>query len=130
MLQTRIAEFQKAVRKISTYAIAEEHAWHLGTCYVQRNRLADAAIDNRQPAVRGIPYVNKDDAEKVMLTLLAMRGLDKKKHREAWDQGCLKVLPASLKMQATSNRWQTTATGGEVWNDRTVSIPREEYLLG
>ena len=55
MLQKQLADFKKAARKINVYAIAEEHAWHLETCYVSRNRLADAAVNSRQPAVRGMP---------------------------------------------------------------------------
>ena len=57
-----------------------------------------------------------------MLTLLAMKGHDKKKHRDALQQGCLNIAPNNLKMQAVSTRWRTAAAGGAVWNDQEVPV--------
>ena len=124
MLQKQIADFKKIVRKVKTYAVAEEDAWHLDTSYVQRNRLANAAVTNRQAAVRGMPHVSPEDAETIMLTTLAMRGIVKKKHVDAWKEGCLSITPADIKMQGISGKWRLTATGGEVWNDQTIPIRR------
>ena len=51
MLQKQLADFKKLARKVNMYAIAEEHRWHMETCYVARNRLASAAVTNRQAAI-------------------------------------------------------------------------------
>ena len=78
MLELQIAEFNNAVKKFNLFTVQEEHDWRLGTSHVMRNRLMNAAIDNRQAAVRGMPFWRQEDAEKVMHILLALRGLDKK----------------------------------------------------
>ena len=59
-----------------------------------------------------------------MKALLAMRGYDKKKHREAWEQGTLRIPQADFKMQAVSQRWRAAATEGDVWNDQDIPVKR------
>ena len=83
----------------------EEEVWHLETFYVPRNRLMQAAIGNRQAALRGIPRVDKEKAELMMRTLLALRGCTKKKYIEAWGNGTLALKPGDLSMQSTAQRW-------------------------
>ena len=102
-----MAAFKKQVRKVNTYAVPEEQVWHLETSYAMRNRLAAAGITNRQAAVWGCPHINKEDAEKIMATILALRGYDKKKHVEAWKQGELRTIPKDFKWQGTSQKWRT-----------------------
>ena len=52
-----------------------------------------------------MPAISKHDAETIMLVLMALRGLDKKKHKEAFAQGTLQAKPGDLSMQGTSQRW-------------------------
>ena len=40
-----------------------------------------------------------------MQVLLALKGYDKKKHTEAWDEGSLKLKPGDLSLQGTAQRW-------------------------
>ena len=84
MLKEQLNAFKKAARKVNLHTVNEEQTWRLGTCYVQRNRLMNAAIHNRQSAIRGMPIMTKEDAEGIMQTLLALRGVDKKASLEAW----------------------------------------------
>ena len=59
-----------------------------------------------------------------MLLSLALRGFNKKKHREQWEQGTLMIPQADFKMQAVSQRWRAAAAEGEVWNDQVVPVNR------
>ena len=91
------------------------------TCYVSRNLLANAAISNRQAAVKGMPSLSNGDAESIMRALLSMRGYDKKKHLEAWEHGTLKVPLGDLKTQGTSHKWRTVIGCSMMWNIAMVS---------
>ena len=68
MLQTQIVEFKKTVRKIKKFTVPLKQEWQLERCKVMRNRLCKAAINNRQAAIRGSPFVTQEDAEKIMRT--------------------------------------------------------------
>ena len=63
-----------------------------------------------------------------MLISLALRGFNKKKHREAWEQGTLMIPQADFKMQAVPQRWRAAAAEGEVWNDQVVPVKRCKEL--
>ena len=80
MLQQQVADFKKDVRKIKKFAVPEEQEWVLETEYSKKHRLKGAGTGNRQAAIRGIPKVNKEDAHTIMKSVIAIRGLDKKKH--------------------------------------------------
>ena len=77
MLQQQVADF---VRKIKKYAAPEEQELVLDTEYSNKHRLKGAGIENRQAAIRGRPRVRNEDAHRIMKTIIATRGLDKKKH--------------------------------------------------
>ena len=126
MLKEQLNAFKKAARKFNVYAVDEEQAWRLGTCYVQRNRLMHAAIHNRQTAIRGMPMMTTNDAEGIMQTLLALRGADKKKNREAWRGGNLQLKLENLNLQGTAQSWRRTVKQGEVWNDSKPQQPNKE----
>jgi len=116
MLKAQLAQFKKAVRKLNLHTVKEGDAWRLETSKVMRNRLMHAGINNRQAAVRGMPFVSLEDARKLMHTLLALRGYDKKKHLDAWKEGCLNLKPGELNLQGTAQKWRHTIPDGEVWN--------------
>ena len=41
----------------------------------------------------------------MMQVVLALRGINKKKQLEAWEQGSLNIKPADLSLQGTTQRW-------------------------
>ena len=116
MLQGQVAEFKKAVRKAKKFTISLEQEWHFERCQVMRNRLSDAAINNRQAAIKGMPIISKKDAQGVMRTLLALRGVDKRSNVEAWEQGKLTVAQGRLKIQGVARKWRNKVEKGETWN--------------
>ena len=59
MLQAQVAEFKKSVRKIGKFTVSITQEWQLQTSTVMRNRLSKAAINNRQAAIRGMPFMTK-----------------------------------------------------------------------
>ena len=128
MLQMQLATFKKAARKINLHTVQEQQAWRLETSYVMRNRLQQATITNRQPAVRGMPVLTIEDAGKVMHTLLALQGHHKAKTIQAWKEGTLKVEIGDLKLQGTAQKWRHTVKQGEVWN--LVELSRARALDG
>ena len=116
MLQAQVAEFKKSVRKIGKFTVSITQEWHLQTSKVMRNRLSKAAINNRQAAIKGMPVMTKEDAQRVMRTLLVLRGIDKVKNMEAWEEGGLEVTPGSIKLQGVAQKWRSKVEQGERWN--------------
>ena len=49
-----------------------------------------------------------------MHTLLAIRGLDKKKKLDKWKEGTLRVKPDGLNLQGTAQKWRYSIRDGEV----------------
>ena len=76
------------------------------------NRRRGAGISNRQVAARGMPEVSNEDGEKVMRILMALRGLENKKHLEEWESGQLKVLPKKLNLQGAVQAPSKLEPGG------------------
>ena len=77
MLQKQIADFKNPVRK-KKHTMKERQEWIIETSYVAKHRLKDAAIENRQSAIKGLPEIEDEDAEKIMKLILAMRGYNQK----------------------------------------------------
>ena len=50
------------------------------------SKLKDAAIENRQAAIKGLLEIEDEDAEKIMKVILAMRGISRKKQIEMWKE--------------------------------------------
>lgn len=115
MLQHQIAEFKKAVRKVKRFSTKPEDEWTFETCYANGNRLKDAAIENRQAAIKGLPFLGEGDAEDVMRMMLALRGVSSKKQMEAWQQGSLKVVPQRIRMQKMAAGWTKAMSSKENW---------------
>ena len=82
-MQMQIATFKETVRKIKKRSAKEEGEWRFGACDVPKNRLKGAAVENRQAAIKGLPCLNEDDAEKVMRMVLALRGINRKNQIDA-----------------------------------------------
>ena len=101
-------------RKVNKHTVEEEEDWRLGTSKVMRNRLSEAGINNRQAAIRGMPEVSHEDGQKVMIILMALRGLEGKKRLEEWRAGLLKVNPNKLNLQGTVQAWKKAVQKGIV----------------
>ncbi len=92
-----------------------EDEWMFDTCYAPGNRLKEAAIENRQAAIKGLPCIDDKDAEAVMRLLIALRGINSKKQVEAWREGGLKGAPQKLRLQKMEVGWSKAVTYGEDW---------------
>ena len=112
---SQLAYFKKMCRKVNKHTVEEEEDWRLGTSKVMRNRLSDAGINNRQAAIRGMPEVSHEDGQKVMIILMALRGLEGKKRLEEWRAGLLKVNPKKLNLQGTVQAWRKAVQKGDRW---------------
>ena len=65
----------------------------------------------------GLPRIGDEDVEKIMFSILAMKGCDKKKHTEAFRDGELKALIGNIKVQGTSMNWRKAVPQGTRWNE-------------
>ena len=83
MMQMQLAAFKKAVRKVKKHSVRESEEWQFDTSYVPRNRLKQAAVENKQAAVKGLPCIDEEDAVTIMRMILALRGVNKKKQIDA-----------------------------------------------
>ena len=75
-----------------------------------------AGTENRQAAIRGRPKISDDDAHKIMRIIMALRGLDKKKHIKEWEEERLGVMPKKVKMQGIAQNWRRAVEKGDRWN--------------
>ena len=76
-------------------------------------RLIDLAVEGRQPEIRGMPELGEVDADATVKAVLAMRGTDKKKHKQAWEEGFLKLAAKKLPMQGKVQAWRDACGHGE-----------------
>ena len=51
-----------------------------------------------------------------MRTLLVLRGIDKTRNIEAWEEGVLEAVPGGLKLQGVAQKWRSKVEHGEKWN--------------
>ena len=96
-----------------------KHATH------QKNRLKEAAIENRQAAIQGLPCLDDKDAEAVMKLMIALRGISSKKQLEAWQEGVLKMAPQKLRLQKMAAGWSKAVTYGEDWIGEVAKTSEE-----
>ena len=116
-LRTQLAEFKHLVRKIAKHAISEDDEWHLSTETARVPRLRTLAVEGRTPAVRGMPIVDEMDAKAIVMAVLAMRGADKKKHKELLHEGTLKLPVRRLPMQGLVQSWRQACGQSQKWNE-------------
>ena len=95
----QLAEFKHLMRKIAKHAVSEGDEWRMHTDNARTPRLRALAVDGRAPSIRGMPVVEEEDAKAIVMAILAMRGADKKKHKEALEQGMLKLPIKKLPMR-------------------------------
>ena len=111
-----MAEFKQLLRKIAKHAVWESDEWRLQTDTARKPRLRGLAVDGRAPAIRGMPIVEEEDAKAIVRAVLAMRGADKKKHKEALEEGTLKLPLKKLPMQGVVQTWRLACGQSDKWN--------------
>ena len=70
---------------------------------------------NRQAAIKGLPKIEDEDAEKIMKVILASRGIIKTKQIEMWKEGNLQVTSQKLRAQVTAHGWGKSVEPGTDW---------------
>ena len=71
--------------------------------------MKQAAVENKQAAVKGLPCIDEEDAVTIMRMILALRGVNRKKQIDAWLQGGLHIIPQRLKLQSMATGWNKVA---------------------
>ena len=87
MIRRQLAEFRHPMRKIAKHAISESDEWRMQTDNARKPRLKAIAVEGGAPSIQGTPVVEEEDAKAIVSAIFAMRGANKKKHREALEQG-------------------------------------------
>ena len=103
------------MRGIKKHAVQESDEWRLDTCYVIKNRLRTAAVENKQAAIKGILCISDEEASSITRMVLALRGINGKKQIEAWEKGELRAVPQKLKLQSLATGWQKATPMKEDW---------------
>lgn len=114
--KTQLAKFKHVIRRLARHAVSVKDEWIFHTDYSRIPKLTSLAVEGRQPAIRGMPKVQKDDAETIVSAVLSMRGADKKKHKETPENGELMRAIKRLPMQGTVQMWRTACGQEEKWN--------------
>ena len=116
------------MRKIAKHAVSKGDEWHMKTDNARTPRLTPITVEGRASAIRGMPVVEEEDAKAIVSAIRAMRGADKKKHKETFEQGTLKLPVNKLPMQWVVQTWRQACGKGEVWNDshNSMSIAEEK----
>ena len=63
------------------------------------------AISNKHSTIKGCPILSEDDAKMVMKALLAIRGINQKKQKEAWERGELRLQARPMAYKGTAHAW-------------------------
>ena len=105
-MRKQLAEFKHQMKKIAKNAVSEGDEWHLQTDNAKKPSLRALVVDGRAPAIKGMPVVEEEDAKAIVMAILAMRGADKKKHKEALEEGMLKLPIKKLPMQGVVQTWR------------------------
>ena len=86
-LQKAIAAFKVRCRRVRTFCIEEGDEEQLATSYSQTNRLKPMGIENMHAAIKGLPVLEEEDARMVTQAILAMRGVNQRRHKEQHEEG-------------------------------------------
>ena len=87
--------------------INEEHEGVLKTCYSRINRLSKAGVWNKHAGIQGMPAVTEEEQGSIMKTILALKGHNSKKQREAFEQDRLWVKKLRCEIQGRTIRSRT-----------------------
>ena len=73
--------------------------------YTRGNRLQKLAISNKHAGINGTPVISRCDAELITKAILAMRGINQKKHKAEHDAGMLKLIPRPMAYKGMAHAW-------------------------
>ena len=96
------------------WAAAEEDVWLFEASRARANRLKGLAVDNKHAGIRGLPFLNSEQAEYVTEAIIELKGMNGKKQKEAHKEGKLKALPKPLTYKGAP-RWLTRQKIIEDW---------------
>ena len=104
-LQTAIKNFKRRTRKVALHCVRKEDEWNFHTCNARRNRLETIAISNKHAAIKGMPQMSDEDARRISSAILAMRGVNQRKKKQAHQDGNLKLHRRPLAYKGLSRAW-------------------------
>ena len=90
-LQKAMSNFKKRCRRVRIFCTDEGDEEHLTTSYKQINRLKPMGIENKHATIKGMPVLKTGDAKMITQAILAMRGINQRKHKEQHEEGNLKL---------------------------------------
>ena len=82
-----------------------EEEIHTKVSIATGNRLQSISISNKHAGIVGMPAVDNDDAELVMKAILAMRGINQKKHKAEYAAGTLMLTQIPMSYKGTAHAW-------------------------
>ena len=104
-LQSALANFKRRIRRVMTSCTDEDDEWQMRTCYAVSNRLDKIAITNKHTAIQGLPILEEEDAKLITTAILAMRGINQKRHKDLWMRGLLRLMPRPMAYKGTAHAW-------------------------
>ena len=93
------------MKTLNTQCVKEEDDEYLDTSYGRANRLRPLAVTNKHAMLRGVPYLEEEEARTITRAILAMKGIHQRKHRAAYEEGILRLLPKPLSYQGSTHAW-------------------------
>ena len=118
-LQTAIAKFKARIRKVARRCTKEEDEMYSKVSYARENRLQSIAISNKHAGIVGMPIIKQEEAELIMKAILAMRGINQKKHKIQHEEGALELLPRPMAYKGTAHAWLRNLGKMEEYEDWT-----------
>jgi len=123
-LQIAIKQLKRRTRKVALHCIRKEEEWQLHTCEARRNRMEVLAISNKHAGVRGMPDLDGQEATSVTASVLAMRGVNQRKQKQAHQEGNLKLHRRPMAYKGLSRAWLRNLTKARREDDWTIK-PKE-----
>ena len=99
--------------RIRIFCTEEGDEGHLTTSYKQINRLKPLGIDNKHATIKGMPVLGEKDAKMLTQAILAMRGVNQKKHKDQHEEGNLKLQVRPMAYKGTETAWMRNMDLGE-----------------
>ena len=122
-LQKALAAFKVQCKRVKNFCIKEGEEHHLATSYCQANRLRKLGIDNRHAAIVGMPVLDEEDSITITQAILAMRGVNQKKHKEKQADGNLLLPIRTMAYKGAATAWMRSLKYKQ--DDAWIKMPIE-----
>lgn len=109
-----LAKFKKEVRKIASESLIPAEANLFLASKAHTNRLAEFGVVNKQPAIRAMPQVSREDAIKITQAILSQMGIKSTVRINRWKAGQLEVVQKKLTEKGLP-AWLDNLAAGEDW---------------